>query len=472
MSRDEDDRTVFGKALPHRAPPAPSSPAPDTETAQDEFDDVTILSRRSERSQPAVQERVSLDRVIEHAAPLHGKATNVLLSCAQNILGLLGLLRAGRLEMETNALRSHLKVALDQFHSQARAYRIPQDEITDAAYALAATCDDVAQNLPGSDVQFWRTHGLTAELFGDPNPGIGFFTRLHRLSRDPSASTGPLEVMFACLALGFEGQYRTAPDGPTALIALRADLYRRIRSIVPRPRLTLSRQWLPVIPRGASRNTRMPLWGITGVAAAMLVALYAALAWTMTQDAQAAQRAILDLHDPSPVLEIERTGLPDAPIEEVQVYEAPQTGQLERLQGKLGEDVRAGQTSITETGDFLVFRLGPALEFSGGAADLQQESPVIARIAQVLEAEKGEVIIEGHSDNIPLSGRGRYKTNEELSAARAAAVRDVLAQYLSDPTRMRVVGAGASKPLDRANTAEARSRNRRVDILLRKEERL
>ena len=80
------------------------------------------------------------------------------------------------------------------------------------------------------------------------------------------------------------------------------------------------------------------------------------------------------------------------------------------------------------------------------------------------------VIIEGHSDNIPPSGAGRYKTNKALSQARAANVRDVLSPYLSNPARISAIGVGSNKPLDNANTPAARSKNRRVDILLRKQQ--
>ena len=90
----------------------------------------------------------------------------------------------------------------------------------------------------------------------------------------------------------------------------------------------------------------------------------------------------------------------------------------------------------------------------------------------MINEEPGPVVIEGHSDNIPLSGRGKFKTNEALSEARAETVRALLTPHLSDPARMTVEGVGPAKPLDTANTKEARAKNRRVEILLQKEQRL
>ena len=63
-------------------------------------------------------------------------------------------------------------------------------------------------------------------------------------------------------------------------------------------------------------------------------------------------------------------------------------------------------------------------------------------------------------------------TNEALSEARAETVRALLEPHLTNPGRMSVEGVGPAKPLNTANTREARAENRRVEILLQKEQRL
>jgi type VI secretion system protein ImpK len=470
MSDDDDDRTVFGQSLP--TPPARPKSALRTPVDPDE-DDGTILAPRPARPGEKATAQLPLVAALQHKGRTAGKASNPVLAVASDLLEVLGLLRTGLVEMQSKLLHEHLQRAILMFEEEARSAGVSEQDNTDARYALAATCDDIAQNLPGTDLVFWQRHSLTVQFFDDPNPGVGFFTRLHRLSGNPGQHALSLEVMFVCLALGFEGQYRAAPDGPVALASLRKDLYNRIRNVVPRAHESMSLAWAPVVLARRRRHGLVPMWIIAGVGAAMVVALYAALAWTLTKEAHAAQAAIIDLHDPNAQIEIERVTLPDEPaVPEVVVYEAPETGQVERVRAQLEAEIAAGLTTVSEEGDFIALRLGSALQFGAGAANLTEESPIISRIATVLEREPGSIIVEGHSDNIPLSGRGRYKTNEELSAARAQAVRDVLARYMSDPSRMSVVGAGSAKPLDRANTPAARSRNRRVDILLLKEQRL
>ena len=68
-----------------------------------------------------------------------------------------------------------------------------------------------------------------------------------------------------------------------------------------------------------------------------------------------------------------------------------------------------------------------------------------------------------------MSGRGAFKSNDELSLARAEGVRDVLVQTLTDPARISVEGKGEADPIADNATDEGRTQNRRVEILLAKE---
>jgi len=80
------------------------------------------------------------------------------------------------------------------------------------------------------------------------------------------------------------------------------------------------------------------------------------------------------------------------------------------------------------------------------------------------------VRIVGHTDNVPMSGTGRYRNNQELSVARAESVAEVIRQALENPDRIEVVGAGPDDPIARNDSADGRAKNRRVEILIRREE--
>lgn len=454
-----DETTIIGAKLPAPTPPAPKPLLPSQ-----------LKKQAKQRKDPAVENKVSLRAAVRNSGRAAGKGANPMLAAASDVLGLLGRLRTGRVEMHGAPLRDHFRGEIQIFAERCEAAKLQTRDIDDGRYALAATCDDIAATLPGSDPAFWSENALVKTLFDDTDSSAGFFGRYEQTLTNPGKRTQLLELMLACLSLGYEGEHRGAPDGPRALTTLRKAGYERLRNAVNRPAPILSKKWTPVVVNGRRLRPLLPMWIVAGVAAAMVVALFTSLAWVLTKEAQGTQNQIISLHRPQPAVDIARVQLPD--VAEVVVYEAPPTGQSDRVKNQLSDLISQGLTTVQEEGDFIAIRLGDALSFGSGAPSLDSESPLLARIASVLEVEPGGIIIEGHSDNIPLNGRGQYKTNEALSEARAAAVAAVLAPYLSDPNRLSVVGVGPSKPLDPANTAEARAKNRRVDILLRKEQQL
>ncbi len=71
-----------------------------------------------------------------------------------------------------------------------------------------------------------------------------------------------------------------------------------------------------------------------------------------------------------------------------------------------------------------------------------------------------------------MSGRGRFKNNHDLSLARAESVRKVLATGIADQTRFVVEGKAEAEPIGDNATDEGRAQNRRVEIMIRREETL
>jgi len=74
--------------------------------------------------------------------------------------------------------------------------------------------------------------------------------------------------------------------------------------------------------------------------------------------------------------------------------------------------------------------------------------------------------VDGHTDNVPLSGTGRYRDNWELSSARATSVVKFLIDERVTPNRLVAAGFGEFQPLDTDDTDDARNRNRRIELKL------
>jgi chemotaxis protein MotB len=123
-------------------------------------------------------------------------------------------------------------------------------------------------------------------------------------------------------------------------------------------------------------------------------------------------------------------------------------------------------TTITQRG--LVIRLlTDKVLFDSGQAVLQpQATPILSRVAQLLNvAGDHDVMVEGHTDNVPISG-SVYPTNWELSTARASRVVRFLIDNGAAKMRMAASGYAALHPISDNTTEAGRSRNRRVEVVV------
>src|SRR4051794_20148081 len=124
------------------------------------------------------------------------------------------------------------------------------------------------------------------------------------------------------------------------------------------------------------------------------------------------------------------------------------------------------QTVIAQRG--LVIRLlTDQVLFDSGQAELKpQATPVLGKVAAILAREgRHQVMVEGHTDNVPIRG-SVFPTNWELSTARASRVVRFLIAGGVAQMRLSAGGFAALHPIASNDTADGRSRNRRVEIVL------
>ena len=109
------------------------------------------------------------------------------------------------------------------------------------------------------------------------------------------------------------------------------------------------------------------------------------------------------------------------------------------------------------------------LLFASGSWTINEQGlNAIRNLASVLENEKEiSVLIEGHTDNVPYRGNGQVKDNWDLSVMRATSVvRALLKSGNIEPVRLSASGRSEYLPIDTADSAEARAKNRRTEIIL------
>lgn len=113
--------------------------------------------------------------------------------------------------------------------------------------------------------------------------------------------------------------------------------------------------------------------------------------------------------------------------------------------------------------------LDESLLFASGSTNVESKGiEALKKLAKVLEQNQDiSVLIEGHTDDVPMSGSGNIKSNWELSVLRATSIVKILTTNSKmDPSRLTAAGRGEYFPIDQGKTAESRRKNRRTEIIL------
>ena len=121
---------------------------------------------------------------------------------------------------------------------------------------------------------------------------------------------------------------------------------------------------------------------------------------------------------------------------------------------------------IEFTAQYVQLTLNGAILFDSGSVQLKEEAlPILNQVGIILQKYSAGIIeIEGHTDNVPMSGE-KYSNNDELSAGRALSVFYYLIENTTlNPVNIKHSGMGEYVPIADNSTAEGRAKNRRVEI--------
>ncbi len=129
--------------------------------------------------------------------------------------------------------------------------------------------------------------------------------------------------------------------------------------------------------------------------------------------------------------------------------------------------IDAGALSIKFVGGKMVVALSSDVLFSSGSADLSEEGKRAVREvgAKLAAIPEKEYQIEGHTDDVPIH-KGRYPSNWELASARAITVVNELVSVGLPKNRVSAAAFADTKPVKPNDSAEARSSNRRIEIVV------
>mgnify|MGYP001435179329 FL=1 len=191
------------------------------------------------------------------------------------------------------------------------------------------------------------------------------------------------------------------------------------------------------------------------------------------QDTVDPTRPSLKIGNPDNPIEVQPETLQKLLEEEEERQEQRQQTEADAavLTELLEEEINEGKIDVETDGPTIIIKIRERGSFTSGSADLDPGFlPTLDTIGTALGEISGEIVVEGHTDNIPINSV-KFPSNFALSAGRAVSVTSV---FLNDPNismdRLSVRGYGEVRPEDTNATRAGRARNRRVEIKINQTE--
>lgn len=160
---------------------------------------------------------------------------------------------------------------------------------------------------------------------------------------------------------------------------------------------------------------------------------------------------------------------PNAPFEEMSVTE--QFNELyEKIKGHIETNGLEDTLQVAKSEGLIVIRITDQALFDSGSDEIRQDSlTMLQSIMQMFETYQesiAQILIEGHTDNVPIKS-ARFRSNWELSTARAVTMVEYCIENSTiSPLKYAASGYGEYHPVASNDTEEGKSKNRRVDFVI------
>lgn len=315
-------------------------------------------------------------------------------------------------------------------------------------YALCTALDEAASVQSwggglGDQTGPWSEHALLQTFHQEGDGGNKVFLLIGRLAANPQEHLAVLEVMLHILGLGFMGHYRTQTDGHRMVETIRNRLYTLVMGAREPIARELSPHWHGVAPGKFRLLRSIPVWVTASLLTLALLGLFGWYKYQLVTETQIVEKRIRDIGKQMPV---------------------PQRLRLKEL---LATEIAAGRVNVEEDDrqSKVTFR-GDDMFLPGASQVNPRMDPMLDKTAAGINEVSGSVEVIGHTDNQPIKTR-EFPDNQILSDKRAQAVAGLLRQKGIDASRLTTLGEGATQPVADNATVAGRSRNRRVEILVK-----
>ncbi len=372
---------------------------------------------------------------------------NPILAAAHPLLIVASEIRNLAAHPNPEMLRQQLSDSIKKFESDCERRGISRENTIAARYVLCTFADECAGSTPWGGGGLWARDTLLIRFHNETWGGEKVFQLLGKLAENPAANRDMLELVYVCISLGFEGRFRIAENGKQQLELTRERLFQLITQHGPERSKAYSVKWEAAKVEQQSWMSATPFWAFCAVIGLLAVGAFALYSYLLANRSDPAFTAIQSIR------------IKQAQAAPIVIAQKP------RLAGFLEAEIAAGLVGVRDEASRSVVTLRGDNFFAPGSASISSAAvPTLEKIAAALQKNPGTVLVQGHSDNVPIRSV-RFPSNWELSKERAISVQSLLKQTV-DAARLRSEGMADSEPVAANDSPANRAKNRRVEITL------
>lgn len=396
-----------------------------------------------------------LQRYNELTPSVLSSSKSPLYVCATPLLYVGPVIRNSVSGINPSLLREELIESIKAFERIAAASGVAKENIIATRYILCTFLDESAANTPWGGSGVWAKFSLLVLFHKDTWGGEKVFLLLSKLVQAPKDNLDLLNVFYTCLGLGFEGKYKIEDSGPAKLREVRSRLFNLIRSQSEPTEQNLADNWRSKLEIADPTQRRIPLWLAPALGLGLIFAVFAAL------------RLSLSAHTDPVFSEVAKLTIP---VSKIQPPAPALKPPVVTLAGFLKPEIEQGLVVVLDASDRSLITIKGDGLFEPGSARLSQAYlPLMQRIGAALEEVGGRIVVTGHTDNQPIRSV-QFPSNWHLSQDRAREVVSILETIVKDQSRLESEGRGDTEPVAQNDSAEGRALNRRVEVMLYRQE--
>ncbi|MQU58823.1 DotU family type IV/VI secretion system protein [Pseudomonas helleri] len=208
-------------------------------------------------------------------------SVNPLVAAASEVLSFVVHIKHSTSPDTLVGLHGQLTAAIKAFEANALCRGVDSQHMMKARYVLCTVVDEAVVTTRWGKESEWSQQSLLSSFHNETFGGEKVFQVLDQLCKDPVYNLSLLELIYLCLALGFEGKFRVIERGIHELDGIRDALYRQIRHLRGDVARELSPHWQGLKSRRHRLTRIVPGWLLATFTAGCLVVMFSGFAWVL-----------------------------------------------------------------------------------------------------------------------------------------------------------------------------------------------